>query len=78
MTTENIQWTGDHDDLTARVDGYTLRAEKVGPGRWWYACRHDESGWQQDSYSDDRHWGTVAEGAMGLAVGAMNGHKGRG
>jgi hypothetical protein len=75
MKAEEIIWEGQHDDYTARVDGYTLRAEKVGPHRWRYACRHDKSGWQQDSYSDDSHWGTVAEGAMRLAAEAMNSHK---
>jgi hypothetical protein len=77
MTTDNIQWTGDHDDFTARVDGYTLRAEKVGPGRWWWCCRNEAVHHWEDSYTDGV-WPESADEAKAKAVGAMNGHKGKG
>jgi hypothetical protein len=76
MTTDNIQWTGDHDDFTARVDGYTLRAEKVGPGCWWWMCYCHDGGNKELMSSFE--YADSEEQAKAKAVGAMNGHRGRG
>jgi len=75
MTTDNIQWTGDHDDFTARVDGYILRAEDMGEGLWWWCCYHPD-GTQSDVYTDE--WAETEEQAKAKSVEAMNGHRGRG
>ena len=38
-----IVWTGDlDDDCTAHYKGYTLRAEYMGQGSWWWAVTKDD------------------------------------
>ena len=34
---EQIIWTGEKDDLTAKVGKYTLRVEQMNKRNWWYA-----------------------------------------
>jgi len=68
----DINWTGEYDDYTARVDGYILRAEDMGAGLWWWCCYFPE-GKQRDVYTDK--WAETEEQAKTFAEDAMNEHR---
>lgn len=36
--TEPIRWKGKHDDMTARYGDYTLRAEQIDKGLFWWCA----------------------------------------
>jgi hypothetical protein len=65
----SIKWTGKRTDYTAQVGGYTLRAEMIDIGCWWWAC-----------YLPNRGIGGNGHERSGLdarfqAIKAMNEHK---
>jgi hypothetical protein len=74
MTPRDITWTGDHEDFTARVDGWTLRAERIGQECWFWSCAIGSDA--LDRYNvGGRVWSE--EQAKVKAVGAMNEHRSR-
>jgi len=68
----NINWTGDRGDYTAQVESYTLRAECLVAGMWWWCCYFPD-GAKRDVYTDK--WAETEEQAKAEAVRAMNEHQ---
>jgi hypothetical protein len=68
-----INWTGTRSDYTAKVDGYTLRAEMLDRGMWWWCC-YMPDGTQRDVYTAGRY-AKNGNAAKQSAIEAMNEHR---
>lgn len=71
MTT--IKWMGPRDDKTATVGAYTLRAEMMGRGRWWWSAS-TPSRCVADVWDSSKAWPQTLAGAQRRAVAAMRKH----
>ena len=68
----SIQWQGNRSDVTAKEGSYTLRAEMMDKGLWWWCVYHGEK--QVASVYDTDKWPTTRIAAQRAAEKAMNEH----
>jgi hypothetical protein len=70
----DIIWTGKlRKDYTAQVGGYTLRAEIIDKGCWWWACYLN--GQTIDHACIGQKYAKNGNAARHSAINAMNEHK---